>query len=74
MQKIVKNSTYLTLRKIMVIFEFPTPIPFSLKQYLNICENVLYFFDYVGGWKRVGGISQSNSIVQNLKLVSFGSY
>ena len=34
----------------------------SLKQYSNICENVLYFFDYVGGWKSVEGFSQSNLI------------
>ena len=34
----------------MVIFEFPRP-QISLKQFSNICENVLYFFYYVGGGK-----------------------
>ena len=23
----------------------------SLKQFSNICENIVYFFYYVGGWK-----------------------
>ena len=31
-------------------FWIPHP-QISLKQYSNICENVLYFFDYVGGGK-----------------------
>ena len=31
-------------------FRIPHP-QISLKQFSNICENVVYFFYYVGGWK-----------------------
>ena len=70
MQKSAKNSNFF---KNYGHFWIPYP-QISLKQYSNICENVLYFFYYVGGWKSVGGFSQSNSILKNLKLVSLGSF
>ena len=54
-------------------FRIPHP-QISFKQYSNICENVLYFFYYVGARKKVGGFLQSNSILKYLKLVSFGSF
>ena len=48
MQKIPKNSKIL---KNDGHFRIPHP-QISLKQFSNICENVVYFFFYfVGGWK-----------------------
>ena len=47
MQKISKNSTIL---KNDGHFRIPRP-QISLKQFSNICENVVYFFYYVGGGK-----------------------
>ena len=68
MQKNFKNS------KILKNYHFWIPHPqISLTPYSNICKNVIYFFDYVGGWKSVGGFSQSYSILKNLKMVSLGS-
>ena len=47
MQKIPKNSKIL---KNYGHFRIPHP-QISLKQFSNICENVVNFFYYVGGWK-----------------------
>ena len=47
MQKITKNSKIL---KNDDHFRIPHP-QISLKQCSNICENVVYFFYYAGGWK-----------------------
>ena len=48
--KILKNDGH---------FWIPHP-QISLQQYLNICENVVYFFYYVGGQKNDKGFSQNN--------------
>ena len=47
MQKIPKNREIL---KNDGHFQIPHP-QISLKQFSNICENVVYFFYNVGGWK-----------------------
>ena len=47
MQKIPKNSKIL---KNDGHFRIPHH-KISLKQFSNICENEVYFFYYVGGWK-----------------------
>ena len=49
MQKIPKNSKIL---KNDSHFQIPRP-QISLKQYSNICENLVYFFYYVGGGKMI---------------------
>ena len=41
--KVLKNDCH---------FRIPHP-QINLKQYSNICENELYLFYYVGGWKSV---------------------
>ena len=58
MQKIPKNSKIL---KNDGHFQIPHP-QISLKQFSNICENVVYFFYYVGGWKNDLGFSQNKKI------------
>ena len=57
MQKIPKNSKILRNDG---HFQIPHP-QISLKQFLNICENVVYFFYYVGGWKNDKGFSQKKN-------------
>ena len=47
MQKIPKSSKIL---KNDGHFWIPNP-QISLKQFSNICENKVYFFNYVGGWE-----------------------
>ena len=47
MQKKTKNSNVF---KSDGHFQIPHP-QISLKQFSSICENVVYFFYYVGGWK-----------------------
>ena len=47
MQKIPKNSNIL---KKYGHFRISHP-QISLKQFSNICENEVYYFYYVGGWK-----------------------
>ena len=39
----------------------------SLKQYSNICENVVYFFGLSRGVEKCQGFLQSNSIFKNKK-------
>ena len=53
----------------MVIFEFPT-----LKLVLNICENAVYFFYYVGDQKNDEGFSQNNKILKKLKFLKTTTY
>ena len=48
MQKIPKNSKIL---KNYAHFRIPAHPQISLKQFLNIWENVAYFFYYVEGWE-----------------------
>ena len=58
MQKIPKNSKIL---KNDGYFRIPHP-QISLKQFSNICENVVYFFYYEGGWRNDKGFLQNNKI------------
>ena len=61
MQKIPKNSKNL---KNDGHFRIPHH-KISLKQFSNICENVVYFFYYVGGCKNDLGFSQNKKILKN---------
>ena len=56
MQKIPENSKIL---KNDGHFQIPHHRN-SLKQFSNICEDVIYFFYYVGGWKNEKGFPQNN--------------
>ena len=58
MQKIPKNSKIL---KNDGHFRIPYP-QISLKQFSNICDDVVSFFYYVGGWKNDWGFSKNNTI------------
>ena len=60
MQKIHKNSKIL---KNVGHFQISHP-QIILKQFSNICENVVYFFFYVRGWKNDKGFSQNNFFIQ----------
>ena len=56
MQKIPKNSKTLNNYG---HFKIPHP-QISLQPFSNICENVINFFYYVGGWENDKGFSQKN--------------
>ena len=65
MQKIPKNSKILKNGG-----HFRTPhLQISLKQFSNICENVVYFFYFVGGWKMVKDFHKTIKF-KNIKKVS----
>ena len=55
MQKIPKNSNIL---KNDGHFRIPHP-QISFRQFSNICENAVFFFYFVGGWKNDEGFSQN---------------
>ena len=69
MQKIPKNSKIL---KNDGHFRIPHP-QISLKQFSNICENVVYFFYYVGGWKNDNAFQQ-NKKFKKIKNCQFSFF
>ena len=66
MQKIPKNSKIL---KNDGHFRIPHP-QISLKQFSNICENVVYFFLLCRGWKNDKRILAKLLNLKKLKMVS----
>ena len=58
MQKIPENSKIL---KNDGHFQIPHP-QISLKQFSNICENVVYFFTMLGGGKMIKDFRKSKKI------------
>ena len=50
-------------------FGIPHP-QISLKQFSNICKNVVYFFYYVGGWENDRDF-RKKKFKKKLKMVSF---
>ena len=57
--KILKNDGH---------FRIPQP-QISLKHFSNICNNVVYFFYYVGGWKMTRDFCKTKNL-KKLKIVS----
>ena len=70
MQKIPKNSKIL---KNDGHFRIPHP-QISLTQFSNICENVGYFFYFVGGWKNDKGFSQNIKFFKKIKNGQFSFF
>ncbi len=63
MQKIPKNSKIL---KNDGHFRIPHP-QISLKQFSNICKNVVYFFTMQGGGKMIIDFRETEKLKKNLK-------
>ena len=61
MQKIPKNSK---IQKNDGHFRIPHP-QISLKQFSNICKNVVYFFYYVGGGKMIKDFRKTITFFKN---------
>ena len=68
MQKIPKNSEIL---KNDGHFRIPHP-QISLKQFSNFCKNVVYFFYYVGGWRKK--LLRIFAKQKNLKKIKIGQF
>ena len=54
-------------------FQIPHP-QISLKQFSNICENVVNFFYYLGGWKNDKGFSQNKKKFKKIKNGQFSFF
>ena len=66
MQKIPKNSKIL---KNDGHFRIPHPQN-SLKQFSNICKNVVYIFTMYGGGKMIKDFCKTKFFLKKLKIVS----